>query len=326
MEILEAYCEEMGEVMDIYDAQNAYFDLPDSRRKRFTFRCSDEECRRQKNPLVSGVNYHRLSEETDKYRQPHFRAPTANEHLDSCIWNEVDAQPSGTGTSPDESSPRLERAKKTNVIDVFRPGRSDVLKSPGNTCIATTAQPEGNVSSADNAATEGKPARTGYSSTSRLERFIDCWLQFQGDQLKQHEVVIDGATLTYRQAVTNPAWIKEEHNGHRILYGAVRISYWPPAKPTRVYLNFRDQCDQFPENNGDKSLTIDLPLSRINSHRGSAVMLNKLSQAQQADHYLKVYCWGVIEENEERPGYLVEIASLSNLVLKPVKKKSAPTR
>ena len=44
MEILEAYCVELDEVVDIYDAQNAYFDL--SVQKRFTLRCLDEECRR----------------------------------------------------------------------------------------------------------------------------------------------------------------------------------------------------------------------------------------------------------------------------------------
>lgn len=325
MEILEAYCVEMDEVMDIYDAQNAYFDLPEDRRKRFTFRCSDLECRRQKNPLVSGVNYHRLAEETDKYRQPHFRAPVANEHLDSCIWNDSSGPITSADASPDESAPRVERAKKTNVVDVFRPGKSDTLKSSsGNRNAMSGGTAHEAALTDDQQATDKKTARTGYSSTSRLERFIDCWLQFQGDELKQHEVVIEGATMTYRQAVTNPVWLKQEHNCRRILYGAVRISYWPQVNPTRVYLNFRDECEKFEGHNGSKSLTIDIPLTRINQHRGGAVMLNKLSQAQQANYYLKVYCWGEIKENKDRPGYTVDIASLSNLVLKPVEKKSSP--
>lgn len=166
-------------------------------------------------------------------------------------------------------------------------------------------------------------ARGGYNKTPKLERFIDCWLQFEGDELKVHEVTIEGKTLSYRNAVTNPAWIKQEHNGQRVLYGAANISLWPAEKPTYLYLNFRDDCEQFDGNLGSKSLTIQLPLARIRQHRGGTVMLSKLQQAQLPDHYLKVYCWGKIRPRERRPGYVVEIKSLNNLVLKPVEKKSA---
>lgn len=50
-------------------------------------------------------------------------------------------------------------------------------------------------------------------------------------------------------------------------------------------------------------------------------MLNKLTQAQQPDYYLKVYCWGMIKAKGERLGYGIEIASLNNLVSKPGAKK-----
>ena len=55
-------------------------------------------------------------------------------------------------------------------------------------------------------------------------------------------------------------------------------------------------------------------------------MLNKLTQAQQPDYYLKIYCWGMIKAKDERPGYRIEIASLNNLVLKPVAKKTSTTK
>lgn len=324
MEILEAYCIELGEVVDIYDAQNAYFDLPEGRRKRFTFRCSDEECRRIKNPLVSGVNYDKLAEETEKYRQQHFRAPPANEHLSTCIWHDSDAETSAINSSIDDEKSRVERAKKTNVIDVFQPGRSDTLKQIGGqakTADETTGPDKAHADKANDHATNKTSG--GYNKTPRLERFIDCWLQFKGDELKTHEVTIEGKTLSYRSAVTNPTWIREEHNSQRILYGAADISLWPAENPTQLYLNFRDDCKQFAGNLGSKSLTIHLPLARIHKHRGANVLLSKLKQAQRSDHYLKVYCWGTIKPRESRPGYIVDIVSLNNLVLKPVEKKSA---
>lgn len=227
MEILVVWCVELNEVVDIYDAQNAYSDLPENNRQRFTFRCSDEECRRVRNPLVSGVNYHRLAEETENCRQPHFRAPAANEQLPTCIWY----QPAGAAVST-AGEAKKDAARRKNV---------------------------------------------GYSTTPKLERFIDCWLQFQGAELKVHEVAIEGNTLSYRSAVTNPVWIKQEHNGRRILYGAASLTLWPAEKPAHLYLNFHDNCEQFDENLGSKSLTIQLPLARVRQHRGGNVLLSKLS-------------------------------------------------
>lgn len=323
MEILEAWCVELGEVVDIYDAQNAYFDLPEKNRKRFTFRCSDEQCRRTKNPLVSGVNYHKLAEETDKFLQPHFRRPAANEHLTSCIWYESAGEKAVPGSLDGDGKSRVARAKKTDVLDIFQPAKSDtVMRAGGQSKPADAAAPAG-VAHA-NETNDGTTRETGggHSKTSRLERFIDCWLQFEGDDLKVHEVVIEGKTLSYRTAVTNPTWIRQEHNGQRILYGAADIKFWPAAKPTHLYLNFRDQCEQFEGNLGSKSLAIQLPLGRIRQHRGGNVMLSKLTQAQRSDHYLKVYCWGMIKPWKRRPGYVVEIVSLNNLVLKPIEKKS----
>lgn len=322
MEILEAYCVELDDVVDIYDAQNAYFDLPESSRYRFTFRCSDDECRRVKNPLVSGVNYHRLAEETEKYRQPHFRAPAANEHLPTCIWYEPNSGAVSSASATDEKS-RVERAKKTDVIDVFQPGKSDTITRAGGQLKPAVAPTPSRAAHASEATgSVASKARGGYNKTSKLERFIDCWLQFEGEELKVHEVAIEGKTLSYRNAVTNPAWIKQEHNGQRVLYGAANISLWPAENPTYLYLNFRDDCEQFDGNLGSKSLTIQLPLARIRQHRGGTVMLSKLQQVQLPDHYLKVYCWGEIKPRERRPGYVVEIESLNNLVLKPVEKKS----
>lgn len=324
MDILEAYCVELDEVVDIYEAQNAYFDLPEKNRKRFTFCCADDECRRVKNPLVSGVNYDKLAEETNKYRQPHFRRPTANEHLPTCIWYESASEKAVSGAVDHVGKSRVERAKSTDVIDIFQPGKSDTVKrADGKSKPAAAKTSAGAVHAGEQKDSASSKTGGGYNKAPRLERFIDCWLQFQGDELKVHEVSIEGKTLSYRSAVTNPAWIKPEHNGQRILYGLAEIKFWPPAKPTYLFLNFRDDCEQFEQNLGGKSLTIQLSLARIDQHRGGNVMLSKLTQAQRPDHYLKVYCWGSIKPRERRPGYLVEIVSLNNLVLKPVAKKAS---
>jgi len=317
VEILEAYCEELDQVLNIYDAQKAYFALPAAARKRFTFRCSDHDCRAAANPLVSGINYDKLAEDSDKFRQIHFRAPAGHPHQDDCYWVCEDAaRRKPVASDGDAAKPRLERAKKTNVIDVFTPKLSDdraVKAGP------STGQPPA----------DGKPreareqkekyrAREGYSTTTRLERFIDCWSQLEGDELKQNEVVIAGRALSYRQAVTHAEWLTPADNGTRIVQGGVKATFWPKEAPKRLYLNFMSGCDKFPDNEGGKTLTIDLPLSRIDAYNGGAMLLEKIRQGQAKGHYVKVYCWGDIKARDRREGYLLDVASLDNLVIKAI--------
>ena len=99
--------------------------------------------------------------------------------------------------------------------------------------------------------------------------------------------------------------------------------FWPDDKPGRLYINFMDECNNLPEHGGGRALTIDLPLSRIRAYRGGALLLLRIEQANKPGYYPKVYCWGSIEPRDNRPGYVVEIASLDNLVVKVIKKISS---
>lgn len=89
MSIGKAWCEEAGRIVDIVEAHNLYFANPPDRRDRFVFRCPDEECRREMNPLVTGVNY---DKEAGTFTQrPHFKLnPTLHPHIANCPIAERD--------------------------------------------------------------------------------------------------------------------------------------------------------------------------------------------------------------------------------------------
>lgn len=312
LQILEAYCEELGETIDIYGAQRAYFAQPGGQRRRFTFRCSDLACRAACNPLVSGVGYHKLAEEREKFRQIHFRAVPDHPHLDSCIW--VRDEAARTAADP-AAGTRRERAKATDVIDVFAPRRADKPASaaaPVGSAATAVTRVDGNE---DNA--PARP-RTGQSRTGLLEKFIDCWAQFEGDALKEQSVTIEGEQLSYRQAVTQVRFIAPSTNGRRIVYGGARISLWPADAPKRVYINFLDECEQFGEHEGSRKLAIDLPLARIEAYAGGGLLLSRLAEGRSGKNYVRVFAWGRIEENGAKPGWRLQLESLDNLVVKVI--------
>ena len=81
MEILNAYCVELKEIVNIFRAHKEYFAQPENKRLRFEFRCSNSECRAAKNPLVVGVNYDKKAEDSVKFMRQHFKThPKASAH------------------------------------------------------------------------------------------------------------------------------------------------------------------------------------------------------------------------------------------------------
>lgn len=127
MQIDRAYCIELGEVIDIYAARDAYFSQSPPRAD-FRFLCSDELCRQTNETKVIGVNYRKLVEESDHFVRPHYRAQT--EHIDICEWVEYERAwfeiqeelSRGSARKGDAPGPRKRKnIKSTNVVDIFVP-------------------------------------------------------------------------------------------------------------------------------------------------------------------------------------------------------------
>jgi hypothetical protein len=60
MKILKAYCVELDQVVNIFEASEAFFAQPKP-RKRFAFLCSDKKCREKSKQKIIAVNYDKLA-------------------------------------------------------------------------------------------------------------------------------------------------------------------------------------------------------------------------------------------------------------------------
>ncbi len=111
--ISKAYCVEHKRIMDIDDAKEAYFAQAEP-RKRFTFLCSDEQCRNLTIPSeITGVNY---SSEGSK-REAHFRRNPKCNHADTCYWGIYHAMESDILSNRG----RYEQEIKDGGKNLFRP-------------------------------------------------------------------------------------------------------------------------------------------------------------------------------------------------------------
>ena len=141
------------------------------------------------------------------------------------------------------------------------------------------------------------------------------------EERRNHRIAICGHTLNYQQLCLRVSILSEEENGLRVVYGGARVRAWPEDKPTHYYVNFIDGCVRFPEAGGVKSLTIPLSIKRLKQSRRGALLTDRIEQASQPNHYLKVYAWGdITARTGSKKGYELEVAALDNLVFKVVNK------
>lgn len=322
MEILEAYCEDLGRVVEIYEAQEAYFAQPEGARKRFRFRCSDPACRAENNPLVVGANYHRDAEESEKFQQPHFKSHDKHPHIGTCIWvlGEVRRreQSRDDGDVAEDPKTRRARSKATNVVDVFEPRHSDALLSATSATVRRPTTVAGDPAPSDKG-TAGE--RTGTTTTPYLEKLIDCWSNLEVDERRSRRIMISGQTLNYQQLCLHVTQLRKSENGGRVVYGGARVKAWPPAAPTHYFLDFMDGCDRLADAAGEKSLTISLSIERLKNSRRGALLSHRIEQAMRPQHYLQVFAWGEIVKRARGKGFEIKLTALESLVLKVIESK-----
>ena len=204
---------------------------------------------------------------------------------------------------------------------MFAPRRAEAAPRPTGSGTTAVADVDGNDGSAK--AGQPRPARTGQTRTGLLEKFIDCWSQFEGDALKEQYVTIEGQRLSYRQAVTQVRWIAPDTKGRRIVYGGARIALWPDSQPKHVYIEFFDECEGLPEHEGSRKLKVHVPLARIDDYAGGGLLTSRLTEGRSGKNYVRVFAWGTIEAVVGKPGYRLKLESLDNLVVKVIAKSTS---
>jgi hypothetical protein len=319
MDIQEAYCEELGQTINIYAARREFFEMAESSRKRFVFRCSDEACRAANNPLVVAVNYDKVAEETDIVQQPHFKGHKLHPHIEQCIWHQGVGAKSVSIPVPDIAKPSV--AKQSSWIQKFLPPTAD-RESETTKVTASTSTTSNAPELLKNRRqpTDEPRERSGISSTKELEKIVNNWLAMTGDARYETQLEIGQQTVRYSQFFRQLESLEEQNNGERIIYGSATPILHPQHDPEVIYLNFLGALTKFPSvgQKGQK-LTIALDVDRLRRHRRSGHFLERIKQSQRLEYYLRVFAFGKITPYREN-GYRLEVAALDNLVLLAAKK------
>jgi hypothetical protein len=316
MQIERAYCVELGRVVDIYEAREFYFRQTPP-RKRFQFLCSDKKCREANNTQVTGVNYHKLAEESSHSVRPHFRENT--KHILDCEWVELEKalteiEDSGSDSGPKSRTRRRRKGKSpksSNTVDIFMPsfaGGERVVESvPGGKRGEIVCVP-GRRGRTD---TRDPHLKDNPNQTSFLENVVHSYLMLKPDETRVTRLKIGrGAWRSYRECFRPIRFYNRDRSENFIYYGGARAQ--------RYGLNFSlTFFDNVKFEGSERQISLYIKKVDLDQYKLRAYiseMLEKL--VSKRARYATCYFYGHIRPSVNNAAFLdVSVDHFDNLVL-----------
>ncbi|MDX1252290.1 MAG: hypothetical protein IDH49_08615 [Gammaproteobacteria bacterium] len=312
MRIERAYCIELKKVVDIIQAQEAFFtQMPP--RSRLNFLCSDPDCWQVK-VKVTGVAYDRLVEDTEKYVAPHFRENPRTPHLPNCEWveleeaiqalqKEIDAEPES------EESIRIRNLKATDWVDVFDPKfDADEDVNTVRDSIAVTNVRVKTASKGERIRMIKQALRKSLTKSSFLQKVVSAYEQMDVVMRKTSVLEIVGVgKLRFSQAFKRVSWAAPQIMP-RIFFGNATVRKYG----NNFAITFFDKATW---DGHEKRVSIYLTGERLSTYRHRVHLIELLESAEEKAHYAACYFFGNLIR-AEKPGWLnAQIDHLDSLVV-----------
>lgn len=188
----KAYCEELKKIVTIIEAEAAY--KLSKNKKRFVFRCANDECRAEKNPLISAVNYDK--DEKDRKKAIHFSRLSSYAHIDKCTSCQVTHNDSSTFAKNHKEIKTEYPFKYKDIIHEFifdKKKESLVIDNK----VKNNLQP--NAYSKNSFDTSKRYAFSAHRTTSSFHTLASQYYQLRLAERLDEKLIFNGKKLTYRK-------------------------------------------------------------------------------------------------------------------------------
>ena len=312
MRIEKAFCVELDKIVDIEQAREAYF--AQNPQKRFTFLCSDEQCRTSKPDIgvrVSGVNYDKIPAVDEIFKTPHFRQLDA--HSPSCYWVEIQEAESLAREHGDRDHHNLIRSLTEKDISVITRFSVPKVSDPSADAAGLVDEEDKvdrirKIQSRDQRIAAYRALYSGGGSSSRsIETLVSCYETLKAEKALDIGIHVDNfGDYTFKNLFCH---VKKINNvdGFHIFYGGAKLYKKRYGKGFKLY--FMDKI-----NDGTSDMPLSLYVSNEDANRVTHIT-KTIDSAQDHPHsYLTVYWIGTIERDDH--GLSVLAASFRHLALR----------
>lgn len=324
MKIFKAYCVELDRVVNIIEASEAFFAQSEP-RKRFSFLCSDEKCRKENTPNMTkiiGVNYDKLVEIDEIFRAKHFKNnPVSTAHINDCEWierelanEEIKIELNQLDTESINSADiRRKGLKTTNAIQIFIPKRKKKDSSP-QSAGSEQKQLTNTIDSRNERIKRYKREITdGISETSLLENLTDVYRSMTTEERLAEPLTIKGIGSETYYSFLMPIFSCRDIGKVRIYHGNASVRCYGKGFSLLFYekINIAGK---------PHAVSLYLPADIIES--GPKRLRIQLDESAKNGRYALCFFFGHIVLNETYPNRLnAEIEFPDHMVVYPITKK-----
>lgn len=309
MSLEKAYCEEFDEIIDIFEAHHRYFAQPEENRQPFVFRCADEACRRQKNPLIKAINYWKSPDEWQ--RRPHFSIDKSHPHISGCPLAEIDV----AKHQLEEEAKLVERKtriKRNAIVAIFLPPEDGAEE---DLVMGIEIKRVNEIRNTPNLTDRVNAYKTELQTTAIKSRYlsevVSCFESMSEDERRTASLVIgkSGKQRSYRQIFKSTRYCEAEKNDF-IFYGTASVH----AFASGYAIRFLTKPEDGPQ------VSIFIRHDRLALHRADAELAMNLKTRAEQDNLCRCYVHGeVTNQPPSKDGQIrldITPAHLSLLVLR----------
>lgn len=313
MNIENAFCREMNEIIDIYQARD-YFES--NGKRRLAFICSFGECKARR-VKVTGVNYDKSYLETKTFLKPHFRENSKYTHHEDCIWKVATEETfSINNDSSTEVITGKRRKKLSSNVDIFSPKFSNSKAIEGRISVQIVQRLNLITDRNERRRVLKDILRNSPSKSSLLENVVNCYLDLNEKKRKDASLSIEGFSKdsSYENIFKHIQYYELGEPENHIYYGGASVKKYGENYGLYFY-------DLEPKTGKRITLYIEKPI--LDAYKKSTYLMEILeSSAISTDFYTTCYFFGILEESEANSKYIdIKLDHLDNLVLKLREKK-----
>lgn len=321
--ITRAYCVELDREMSIVAARREYLSL-EPPRERFTFLCTNEECRELK-AKITGVNYDVNPQETTQLQTAHFRANPKDEHCSDCEWMEHDSSSdqdkSRPGETEEQAALRKAKRKLDDYIDIFDPSLKEKTRG-GEHRGSGGDEIDGDGHGTGVRRTNAEPSdrRRAPTKTTDLERLVESYrtakAELSKDQFNLLTLQVSGyGVVPLRSYFRHIGAATSLGDNGCVLFGGGTIKRYGEGFSFTFYDTLADQ-----------RVSLYVPAEQMSTYRYRRYLKELVIQADEV-RYVTLYTLGLLEENPKGKGIDLKVKDLRQIafVLGPAKSPAEST-
>lgn len=313
--ITHAFCLELDRIVTVDEARFEYLSLSGEHRDRFRYLCTNPDCRRS-GVRVFGVNDYRPLEDTEVFKDPHFRK-SRDEHAPGCPWEAEDVAPvQGEGESDDDFRQRAAKAKVSDFIERFTPPGSEAGRS--ETGNSKSSDPEANGSRQNTHRTQSQSHHEpGMRSTTVLDRLVTSYRQarkrLDPDELRSIQLHVVGTGQIRLVDYFKPLRFCSLETRERVIFGGARfIHRWGKGVEFRFYDKVVYRREGIEREHYPVTLYVSPRLVEEARHRN---YFEEILKEPEKRRYFTIYALGHLTFNAKHESFSLVVDDLKSLSL-----------